>query len=112
NIQRRAAEAGLEEADPAVVEVSLLTHAEEQRLIAHLLAWPEVLQKAADALEPYRVATWALKLAADFHGFYHKHRVVTDDAALSQARLLLVRAVGQVIRNALGILGVRAPERM
>ncbi len=112
NILRRAAEEGVRLEAPEAVDVSLLASGEEQRLIAHLLAWPELLQKAADALEPYRVATWAMKLAADFHGFYHKHRVVTQDAALTQARLLLVRAVGQVIRNALGILGVRAPERM
>ncbi len=112
NILRRAEEEGVRPADPASVDVSLLVSGEEQRLIAHLLAWPELLQKAADALEPYRVATWAMKLAADFHAFYHKHRVVTQDAALTQARLLLARAVGQVIRNALGILGVSAPERM
>jgi arginyl-tRNA synthetase len=83
------------------------------RLISNLLSYPEQLTKAADRLEPYRIATYIMKLAADFHGFYHKHRVVTDDVPLTQARLLLARSVGQVIRNALvSVLGVSAPERM
>jgi len=111
-ILRRAAEEGIKPEAPGDVDVSLLTADEEQRLVADLLSYPEMLDKAADRLEPYRVATWVMKLAADFHGFYHRHRVVTSDAKLTQARLLLVTAVGQVIRNSLGILGVSAPERM
>ncbi len=112
NILRRAAEAGVEPDDPERVDVSLLTSPEEQTLIAHLVGYPELLEKAASRREPYLIATWAMGLAADFHAFYHKHRVVSDDAALMQARLLLVAAVGQVLRNALGLLGVSAPERM
>lgn len=94
------------------IDVSVLTSHEEQRLVAHLLAYPEALQKAADRLEAYRVATYAMRLAADFHSFYHKNRVVTDDVVLTRARMLLIRAVAQVIGNALTILGVSAPERM
>lgn len=77
-----------------------------------LLAWPEVLEQAASRLEPYRVATSLMQLAAGLHSFYHKHRVVVEDAALAQARLLLVRAVRQVLANGLELLGVDAPERM
>ncbi|MDX8407560.1 MAG: DALR anticodon-binding domain-containing protein, partial [Mariprofundaceae bacterium] len=111
-ILRKAVEEGVVVREPDAVDVSLLTAAEEQRLVANLLAYPELLGKAAERLEPYRVATYVMKLAADFHGFYHKHRVVTADAELTQARLLLARAVGQVIRNGLAVLGVSAPERM
>jgi len=53
-----------------------------------------------------------MRLAADFHSFYHKHKVVTDDAGLTDARMVLIRAVAQVIANALSMLGVSAPERM
>jgi arginyl-tRNA synthetase len=53
-----------------------------------------------------------MQLAAELHGFYHKHRVIHDDDGLTQARLLLVKAVGQTIRNGLMLLGVSAPERM
>ncbi|GAV19984.1 arginyl-tRNA synthetase [Mariprofundus micogutta] len=94
------------------VDVSVLTSHEEQRLVAHLLAYPEALQKAADRLEAYRVATFAMRLAADFHSFYHKNRVVTDDVVLTRARMLLIKAVAQVISNALTVLGVSTPERM
>jgi len=52
------------------------------------------------------------ELAAVFHSYYNKHRVVGEDAALSRARLFLVNAVGIVLRNALRILGVTAPEKM
>ncbi|MDQ6999477.1 MAG: arginine--tRNA ligase [Mariprofundus sp.] len=111
-ILRKAAEEGVELADADRVDVSSLTSHEEQRLIAHLLAYPETLTKAAARLEAYRVATYVMRLAADFHSFYHKHKVVTDDAGLTSARIVLIRAVGQVIRNALSILGVSAPDRM
>jgi arginyl-tRNA synthetase len=111
-ILRKAEEEGVALLPVDEVDVSCLTSDEEQALVAQLLAYPELLAKAAERLEPYRVATYVMKLAAALHGFYHKHRVISDDAALTQARLLLVRAVGQVVRNALGLLGVSAPESM
>lgn len=94
------------------VDVSVLTAHEEQRLIAHLLAYPDTLKKSAERLEAYRVATYVMRLAADFHSFYHKNRVVSDDAALTAARVVLIRSVAQVISNGLSILGVSSPERM
>jgi arginyl-tRNA synthetase len=111
-ILRKAEEQGVDTGDLDDIDVSVLTSHEEQRLVAHLLAYPEILQKAAERLEAYRVATYVMRLAADFHSFYHKHRVVTDDVKLTAARLLLTRAVRQVIRNGLTILGVSSPERM
>jgi len=109
-IIRKAMEQGMA-ADGEADFARLDTH-DEQRLIAALIEYPEVLAKAAERLEPYRVATYAMRLAADFHSYYHKHRVMTDDPAVSRARLLLVRATRQVLANALGVLGVSAPERM
>ena len=50
--------------------------------------------------------------AIKFHSYYNKNRVITEDPALSRARLFLVKSIGQVLRNALGILGVSAPEKM
>ncbi len=111
-ILRKAAEEGIKLADADDVDVSVLTSHEEQRLISHLLAYPDALKKSATRLEAYRVATFVMRLAADFHSFYHKHKVVTDDAGLTAARIVLIRAVAQVISNALSILGVSAPERM
>lgn len=111
-ILRKAADEGVTVEAIDAVDVSGLVSHEETRLVAHLLSYPEILQTAAERLEPYRVATYAMRLAADFHSFYHKHRVVTEDATLTQARVLLVRAVARVIANALGMLGVSAPETM
>lgn len=111
-ILRKATEQGVDIGNIDDIDVSVLTSHEEQRLVAHLLAYPETLQKAADRLEAYRVATYVMRLAADFHSFYHKHRVVSDDVKLTAARLLLTRAVRQVICNGLTILGVSSPERM
>jgi arginyl-tRNA synthetase len=112
SILHKAAKEGVILADIQDVDVSQLASNEEQALIKHLLSYPEMLETAAERLEPYRVATYLMSLAAELHVFYHKHRVIGDDAELTQARLLLVRAVGQMIRNGLGLLGVSAPERM
>jgi len=111
-IQRKAEEEGLIAQSPDSVDVSPLISEEERRLVRELLAWPEVLEQAASRLEPYRVATSLMQLAQALHSFYHKHRVVVDDVQLAQARLLLVRAVRQVLANGLELLGVDAPERM
>ncbi len=112
SIMRRVAAAGVEPLEASAVDVSLLAHTDEKALVAQLLGYPEVLEKAADRLEPYRIAVFLMELAAALHAYYHRHRVMVDDVALMQARLLLMRAVRQVIANGLDILGVRAPEEM
>jgi len=94
------------------VDTSLLTSDEAQKLIKMLLSYPDMLQTAAERREPYRIATFIMQLAAAFHSFYHKNRVIIDDESLMQARLLLLRATAQVIKNALALLGVDAPEKM
>lgn len=94
------------------VDTSLLTSHEEQKLIKMLLSYPEMLNTAAERREPYRIATYIMQLAAAFHSFYHKNRVIGVDENIMQARLLLLQATSQVIRNALGLLGVNAPETM
>ena len=111
-ILRKAAEERVHEVEPEDVDLSRLSADEEIALIKRLLQFPETLQQAAERLEPYRVAVYLMQLAAELHGFYHKHRVIHDDDGLTQARLLLVKAVGQTIRNGLMLLGVSAPERM
>ncbi len=110
-ILRRAGEMGVAPGEEGT-DLSCLASHEEKRLIKALLEYPEMLEKAAQRLEPYRVATYAMRLAADFHSFYHKHRVITEEAGKTAARLALVQATRQVLCNALGILGVDAPERM
>ncbi len=112
SIMRKLRDEGIKAADSDDVDVSRLANDEEKALVAKLLSYPEVLDKAAVRLEPYRVAVYLMELAASLHTYYHKHRVMVEDAALVQARLLLMRAVRQVIDNGLDILGVSAPEEM
>jgi len=111
-IQRKAEEEGFVAQNAQSVDVSPLVSEEERRLVRELLTWPEVLEQAANRLEPYRVAISLIQLAQGLHSFYHKHRVMVMDAELAQARLLLMRAVRQVLANGLELLGVDAPERM
>jgi arginyl-tRNA synthetase len=63
-------------------------------------------------LEPHRMIFYLLELAGEFHRYYNRHRVITDDHELSQARLLLVVNAQKTIRRGLEILGVDAPLRM
>ncbi len=111
-VLRKAKEEGVQRLAAEDCDLSCLRSDAEQALIARLLAWPELLQKAAERLEPYRVANYVMQLAAAFHGFYHQCRIIQDDEALTQARLLMAEAVAQVLKNALTILGVQAPEKM
>ncbi|MGH7646454.1 MAG: arginine--tRNA ligase [Gemmatimonadales bacterium] len=85
---------------------------EEQSLIKRLLQYPSFVAAAARAREPHRIAYYLSELAGLYHPYYKSHRVITADRALTLARLGLSAAVGQVIRNGLGLLGVSAPESM
>jgi arginyl-tRNA synthetase len=111
-VLRKANEEKIERLDADACDLTLLTAKAEQALISQMLAYPDLLEKAAGRLEPYRLSNYAMQLAAGFHAFYHQCRVIQDDAALTQSRLLLAEAVAQVLRNALALLGVSAPERM
>jgi arginyl-tRNA synthetase len=99
--------AALESAD-----LSLLTAPTEAALMLELAAYPAMLQRAAAGLAPHDVAFYLRGLAAAFHSYYAAERFLVDDAALARARLALLAATAQVLRNALGVLGVSAPERM
>jgi arginyl-tRNA synthetase len=84
----------------------------EQSLIKRLLQYPGTVAGAARASEPHRIAYYLSEIAGLYHPYYKSHRVITEDSALTLARLGLSAAVGQVVRNGLGLLGVSAPETM
>ena len=94
------------------VDLSCLTQVEELRLMKALAAFPEAVEKSATTLHPHVIFTYLMSLAGTFHGYYNRHKVITPDGAITLARLALVGAVKTVIRNALALLGVSAPERM
>jgi arginyl-tRNA synthetase len=91
---------------------ALLVAPEERTLLRAIAHFPELVRGAAEAEEPHRLTTFLAQLSASFHQFYHEHRILGEDPALSRARLLLVRGVQQTIHNGLSLLGVSAPERM
>ncbi len=94
------------------VNISLLNREEEQNIIKALAKYPEVVEDAALAYEPHRLTFYLQDLAGLMHNYYFKHRVITEDAALTAAMLFLMKQVKTVLKSALTILGVNAPEKM
>ena len=94
------------------VDLDRLDLKEELDIIRHIASFPEIVRDAAISLEPHRITFYLQELAGKFHPYYNKHRIVTDDAALTVARLYLCSAIRVVLRNGLALLGVSAPEKM
>jgi arginyl-tRNA synthetase len=99
------------QADPAA-DLSLLTAPTEDALMRKLAAYPDMLSSAAADVAPHDVAFYLRDLAAAFHSWYAAERFLIDDAALAAARMALLAATRQVLRNALGMMGVGAPDTM
>ncbi len=93
-------------------DVHLLQEEPELALVRHLVRLPEVVEYVARKLEPHVLPYYALDLATAFHDFYERCRVVSEDVALSKARLKLVAAAKTVLARTLGLMGMSAPERM
>ena len=94
------------------VDLSQLIEPEEQELIKALADFPQTVAGAAAALEPHRITNYLTETARLAHLWYHKHHVLGEPEPIMNARLALARATQIVLRNALGILGITAPERM
>jgi arginyl-tRNA synthetase len=118
SILRKAVEAGVT-SDPSTAlkdgDVALLTHPAELELIRGMLRFPEIVETAANKLEPHHLPHYAIELAGVFHSFYKQCRVISSDptdAAITRARLKLVAAAKTTLARALNLMGVRAPESM
>jgi len=98
--------------DFAAGDVALLTHDSELALIRKMLRLPELVEDIAASLEPHQLPYYAVELATAFHDFYERCRVISDDRALSMARLKLVSAAKIILARALELMGMSAPERM
>ena len=103
---------GVDAAPDGSRTADLLVHPSEQALIRHLLDLPDVVATAADRRETHEVPRFAYELASAFSAFYRDCKVLSEDAELSAARLALVDATRSVLANALGLLGISAPESM
>ncbi len=119
NVMKKAEEKGVPFVGPGALtdaQLSTLVLPEERTILKKLAAFPDVVAGAADALEPHRVLYYAQDLIGDFHAYFtkykHSERIVSDDESKTQGRLAMVAALRQTLKNALGILGIEAPDHM
>jgi arginyl-tRNA synthetase len=120
SVLRKAVEAGVtvDDASLASADLSLLDHEAELTLAAKLAEWPRLIETAARANEPHRIAFYLYELAGEFHGLWNRGnelpelRFLQDDQKVSQAKIALARAAAVVIAAGLGILGVEPAEEM
>lgn len=96
----------------AEMDLSALSDKNAQALIARISEFPETLSVAAKECAPHTLCFYLKDLAGDFHAFYNAERVLVEDEAVRNARLALLLAARQVLRNGLDLLGVSAPEKM
>jgi arginyl-tRNA synthetase len=112
SILRMAQERGYGTPTDGEVALHRLKLSEEIDLIKAVTRFPEVMEGAVKALEPHRLTFYLNDLAALLHSYYNKNKVLSEDQAMSEARLYLVESVRIVLKNALKLLGVSTPERM
>jgi len=98
--------------DKALQCLGLLDTPHEQAILKTLARYPEIILSAAEKYEPHQVGFYLRDLATEFHSYYNSHQFLIDDTDLRMARISLVLAIQQTIRNGLKILGVSAPETM
>jgi arginyl-tRNA synthetase len=114
-VERKAREQGVPIPDAGSVDAAALTLPEELALLKKIGEFPDVVARAAQAREPHHLAYWSRELAGLWNPYLQdgvRHRVLSDDPALTSARLGLALAVRTVLANALECLGISAPEQM
>jgi arginyl-tRNA synthetase len=109
---RRLAQNGWSLPEATTVNLARLAAPKEHALMVALSRYPEVVQLAADNRAPQHLVHYLRDTAASFHSCYDEHRILVEDEELRNARVFLALAARQVLRNALGLLGVAAPDNM
>ncbi len=113
SLLRQAKEKGYTfDREHGLANLNLLDDDTTQALTVELSRYPEVVEAAADTLEPHVIAQYLRELAHAFHTCYHAQPILVEDARMRDARLALSVATGQVLKNGLDLLGVSAPETM
>ena len=112
SIFRKATENGIKLLDSADIDLSPLKNEEEFIMIKKILSFGETIEKSAELLEVHRIAFYLQDLVGTFHRYYSRNRIVSDDHALSSARLFVMNCLRITIRNGLSVMGVSAPDRM
>ena len=113
SVLRQAGQRGLSiEPTPGIENLVRLIESHEQDLLRALSRYPEVVEDAALTEEPHQLTSYLRELATALHTYYNAHQFLVEDATLRDARIKLIIAVRQVLRNGLGLLGVSAPDTM
>ena len=112
SIFEQATKSGVQLGDRHAIPVERLELAEELELIRAMIQFNDVLEESVRELEPHRLVFYLLDLAGQFHRYYNRTRVISEDSDLSRARLLLTENVQKTVRRGLEILGVDAPMKM
>lgn len=112
SIFRQAEEQGISMLPAGQADLSRLTAEAEFDLLRKMAELPEEVAIAAEQYAPHRLIRYVYELVSQFHSYYKAERVITDDAAQTQARLALLAALRVVLRNVLAAVGVSVPERM
>jgi len=112
SIQKKAAERDITRIPLKEVSLDRLSLPEELNMIKALASFPELVQSAALDLSPHRIIFFLMDLAGQFHSYYNKHLVISEDRELTQARLWLAESLRIVFHNGLRVVGLSAPESM
>ncbi|HZV99483.1 MAG TPA: arginine--tRNA ligase [Methylophilaceae bacterium] len=94
------------------VDLSPLVQPHETALMQRLSEFPEIVENAATELAPHTIANYLKDLASDLHSFYNEHKILVAEEPVKLARLALITATQQVVKNGLQLLGVSAPDSM
>ena len=113
SVRRQLGERGIApDTEAGLAALARLDSEHERNLMRELSRYPEVVEAAAQNLDPQLVAQYLRELAAAFHGYYNAHQFIVEDRILRDARIALADAARQVLVNGLDLLGVTAPESM
>ena len=113
SVFRQLAERGLSfDQQQGLDSLHMLSEEHEQELVKVISGYGELVARAGAQHEPHQLTYYLRELAQTLHAYYNAHQFIVDDEALRNARLCLISAAQQIIRNGLGLLGVSAPEQM
>ncbi|MGC8965255.1 MAG: arginine--tRNA ligase [Caldimicrobium sp.] len=112
SLKEKAKERGLKIEEILEADLSKLGEDEEIEILKRLSEFSDVVEMSALGLSPYKIVYYLLDLAASFHEYYNKYKIISEDKELSFARLALSEGCRIVIKNGLDLLGVNSPEKM
>jgi len=112
SIQKKAEERNIVRPPLEEAPLDKLSLPEEMNMLKSLASYPDLVENAALDLSPHRIIFFLMDLAGQFHSYYNRHLVISDDAELTKARLWLAEALRIVFHNGLKVVGLSAPESM